>query len=293
VTKLPRGDLKLAVDVAAKDSGKDLRKVDPWLMAMAAEMEALGGQRKIEDISVMLHGANNPAHIEALRRRVSYLALNAGWSAHLGVPGGSVNLAADWSELFRPEPFEKIHTSWNPRSDSADKDGAKEKMLQTWLAGVGRKDGHRLAVLGEDFMYKSNSAVKVLREMSTGSFRGSISEKNRILPTNWIDLVTRNTRREIALIELKVSDAKLDVIAQVLDYALFFRRHHSELIPALQEKLETKFSDRADINCYIVNNRFHAHFDAIGKYYQPRSANSDCRLQFNKVTLGATISLGN
>lgn len=286
------GTLSLSVEVNPKGGGTGLRKVDTWLMVMANCLDGLGGGRRIGDLRITLKGTNDQADLESFRRRISYLALNNGWKSIVTAPGGPLPLAPDWKTLLSPAPNEEIHDNWGQRKDSADKDGAIEKMLQTWLAGEDRKDSRRLAVLGEDFMYGQSTTVKVLREVPTGSFAGPVSKKNRLLPTYWIDLVTQNRRRELALIELKVSDSKLDVIAQALDYALFFRVHRKKLVEVLRKKLSPDLPERPTINCYIVNNRFHEHFDGVGKYYQPRESHEICHFHFKKVLLGATTDLG-
>lgn len=286
----------LAVEVAPRGGGTGLRKVDVWLMAMVSWMEQVNGGREISELIVRLQGSNDARELESFRRRISYLSLNNGWPISIETPKGPLALAGTWSALFKPVDqsgaVESIHMSWKDRSDSADRDGAIEKMLQTWLAGVGRKSSHRLAVLGPDFIYgKKAKAVRVLREFPTGSFSGTIKKHNQVLPTYWVDLVTMNRRRELALVELKVSDSKLDVMAQALDYALFFRRFRVELLPKLREKVDPDLKANAKIACYIANNRFHAHFDAIGRYYQPKDAVPACGFHFKKIILGGTSEL--
>jgi hypothetical protein len=289
-------NLSLAVEVAPRGGGTGLRRVDVWMMAMVAWIEQVQGGRKISELAIDLKGPRDASELESFRRRISYLALNNGWSIAVKTPAGTLPLARTWPALFTPSSVggvtESIHQSWKSRANSADRDGAIEKMLQTWLAGVDRKSSHRLAVLGPDFIYgASGKTTKVVREFPTGSFTGAITKRNRILPTYWVDLVTMNCRRELALVELKISDSKLEVMAQALDYALFFRTFRAELLPVLQERVSPELKEKARIVCYVVNNRFHAHFDAIGPYYRPQASGSSIGFGFKKVVLGGTSDL--
>ena len=289
IEELSRGGMAVRVDVAKGGGGTGLRKVDVWTVAVISELKALGGNREVRELRIALGSTPKKADLESFRRRICYLALNNEWKVDLATPAGPVALISDMETLLNPDPREKVHTTWQQRKDSDDRDGAVEKMLQTWLAGTDRKNNHRLAILGEDFMFSDKEKlVEVLREVPTGAFEGSIRENNRILPTYWIDLVTLNKHRRLAVVELKVSDANLEVMAQALDYALFCRSYWRDLAGPIRERLNLMRKHGMEI--YVVNNRFHPRFDGIGRYYQPRT--DECDFRFKKVVLGGTLILG-
>jgi hypothetical protein len=281
----------VTVVVANNGGGTGLRVVDPWLMAMISELENLDAGRAVKSIVVELGFEPDGASLTSFSRRLSFLALNNNWKASLTVPNGPVSLISNSKDLLKPEPGEILRKTWDKRTDNTDQDGAVEKMLQTWLAGSSRTNNGRLAVLGEDFMYGKRGKAKVEREVPTGSFSEKVRRDTYILPKYWIDLVTLNKWGQLALIELKVSDPKLEVMAQALDYALFTRVHYDGLVPILNRKLGVELKKRPDIVCYVVNNRYHPRFDGIARYYQPRKLKGS-GFSFKKVVLGMTTELG-
>lgn len=204
------------------------------------------------------------------------------------IKGQAVDLCPSIAELLKPGEDEVIHKKWNARNDNPDRDGSIEKMLQTWLAGSARSSGHRLAIFGDDFIYgPKKSPAKVLREIPTGVFSGTIKEDHRILPTYWVDLVTLNRFGHLAVIELKVNDNKLDILAQALDYALFFRTYRSQLFRS--PELEFAQESKGPIEIYLTSNVFHPRFDSAAGHLSPRG--SGWGFRFKKIALGSISEL--
>jgi len=85
-------------------------------------------------------------------------------------------------------------------------------------------------------MLKNKELGRIIREFPTGVFKDTISQNNRILPTEFIDVVTFNKHGNLAVIEIKLNDSQLEVIAQLLDYALFFRCYRDDLLPIIERK---------------------------------------------------------
>ena len=78
--------------------------------------------------------------------------------------------------------------------------------------------------IGKNKSGENKKRYKVEREFPAGVFCEKIKESNRILSTEYVDLVTLNRNGDVAVIELKFDDSRLEVIPQVLNYALFFIR---------------------------------------------------------------------
>ena len=82
--------------------------------------------------------------------------------------------------------------------------------------------------------------------------------------------MTANKNNEIAIIELKFFDnpkvSKLEVVAQLLNYVLFFYSYKKQLLPLLKEHLGCDCEDAA-IKGYIVSNGFHKRFPDVWRYY--------------------------
>ena len=139
-----------------------------------------------------------------------------------------------------------------------------------------RRTNERLALFGRDFVYigklksvKDQDGYKVEREFPTGVFREEVKEANRILPTEFVDLVTLNRYGELAVIEIKFDDPKLEVIPQVLNYALFFHSYRTKLTPLLDKKLACATEGR-NLVTYLVSNTFHDRFESVWPYYTRR-----------------------
>ena len=150
---------------------------------------------------------------EALKRRVSYLAV----ANHLQITllkGSLVDPLYGWTDLTTRPETEKVHSGFKRRSDD-DTPGRLEKDFQTWLFGRGlykkpdigmRRTNERLALFGPDFVgigklksVKRQNGYGVEREFPTGAFNAEVKENNRILPTEFVDLVTLNRNGELAV----------------------------------------------------------------------------------------------
>jgi hypothetical protein len=116
-----------------------------------------------------------------------------------------------------------------------------------------------------------------------------VLEKNRILPTYFTDIVALNKRKELSVIELKLNDPKIEVISQLLDYALFFRGYKDQICRLIRDDLTPHDFEQKPIACYVANNHFHARFNGIIKYYT--SDPTKFGFKFYMITLGATLEL--
>ena len=279
--------------VESRKAGTGLRKVDPWAMAFVDFLEKNGPLQPVIGLRVELDSRPDRSDLESFRRRLSYLALNNEWQVSLIVDRSTENLYRTWDELLSRPANEVVYTEVNRRQDSPDSDGKVEKNFQTWLAGKNRSNNERLAVLGVDFIPDTGGdQAKVLREFPIGAFDLEIREENRLFPTYWIDFVTLNKYRELSLIELKVGDVKLEVMAQALDYALFFSCYRILLAGFLSNHLlepKSPIDPEIPITCYIANNRFHRCFSGIAPYYAPTLEKPP--FSFRRIDLGNTSDL--
>lgn len=283
---IDRDSVSISADSRALDK-RTARRLDPWGLAFLVEAEHRCGIRAAS-ISFTLSGkardterdSRLPPNLEAFRRRVSFLSVNnPGLHFKITIDGEPIDLD-DSSTLFNRPQNETIHERFGSRRDS--RPGRLEKDFQTWLHANDIKDARerdattnvRLAVLGRDFFKLGSKRFGIIREFPTGVFDRSISQKpterSRVLPTEFVDIVTFNKYGQLALVELKLNDSQLEVIAQLLDYSLFFRCYRDKLWPIVVEKLRrTPRSD--DIVCYVVNNHFHKRFDDVLRYYSPKN----------------------
>ena len=226
-----------------------------------------------------------------MKRRLSFLDINNfEQSFELKQNNKSVKLYSKEELINRPAE-EIIRQKINQRSDD-DKPGRIEKDFQTFLFGKGidRNDrtNERLAILGEDFYNLQRKNLGVLREFPTGVFFERILKKNRILPTEFIDIVTLNKWEKLSIIELKVNDPSLEVIAQLIDYALYFTCYQKELKNVIERNSKIRIQDSYEFICYVVNNHFHDRFDQVIQYYSPKYF----KFKIRKITLGYTEIIG-
>jgi len=113
----------------------------------------------------------------------------------------------------------------------------------------------------------------------------SVSTRNQLTPTEFVDIVTLNRRGYLSVIELKLDDPKLEVMSQLLDYALYFACYGDKILNVLNDNSDLRpAKDR--IMCYVVNNRFHPRFDDIFQYYSTKE--KSYKFQIFKVILGDT-----
>lgn len=231
-------------------------------------------------------------HFEALLRRVSYLNLDDRLKVDFVIDGRKQSCYS-LTELIKRPSNEIIRTGYNERSDD-DEPGRLEKDFQAYLFGKGKKGtdrtNERLAILGEDFRDLNRKKVPFTmeREFPTGVFDGKVSANTRILPTNFIDVVSFNKWQKLSLIELKVNDSGLPVISQSVDYALFFASYQRQLWDVLEKKLERR-PKKKEFVLYIANNCFHQRFDDVAKYYSP--AGKQVPFTIKKVVLGGTVEI--
>lgn len=286
---------------------KNFRRVEPWGLAFMQNLRDASGDNIHEIVFKVNCGVlstENPktckhaAHckdfcvnVEALRRRVSFLALNnKGISFTLFVKGEELSLDSSASALFNRPKDEIIRTDYKVHGDK-DKPGRLEKDFQTFLFGKGLNKGgdertnERLAVLGKDFFNLNRKNYALEREFPTGVFKNIKSAQTRVLPTEYIDIVTINKYKLLSIIELKLNDSQLEVISQLLDYALFFRAYIEQLKPVLNKTFGKKIKV-SNIICYVANNSYHPRFNSILKYYS--TENKGYGFELKRIILGET-----
>lgn len=270
VTETENG-FELCIEDAGK-GGNVWKLADPWgFAAFDAVHKSLNAPLSLRFAMRMPSGKEMPKY-EALKRRLSYLAEINNISIILSAGGQEECLYTVEELTVRPE-VEVVRTNFVDRSDE-DTPGRLEKDFQAYLFGKGLygsgeaavRTNERLALFGHDFIGISNKSLAVEREFPTGAFSGAVKESARILPTEYIDLVTMNRFNEIAIIELKFDDAPLEVIAQLLNYALFFHSYKAQLAPLLDKRLHCE-SSGCNIKAYLVSNVFHKRFAAVWPYY--------------------------
>lgn len=282
------------VTMSGKKIQEDARKMDSWGAAFfdLCRKEATTSPSQLVFEITGAIPKNSLPKFEALKRRLSYL--NWGGRVDISFVVDDVKQTLySREELVNRPPIEVIRTNFTKRSDD-DTPGRLEKDFQSYLFGKGKDDNtvrtnERLAILGEDFrdLNRKKEAFVMEREFPTGAFEGEISQATRILPTEYIDVVSFNKWGELALIELKVNDPSLQVIAQSLDYALFFFSYREQLWQLLEKKLRRP--KKRKIVLYIANNCFHTRFDDVAKYYS--SSGKSVTFDIKKVVLGHTASI--
>ena len=261
---------------------KATRRLDPWGLAFLIEVKRQCGI-KANSITFAISGKTAEIerggrlvpNLEAFRRRVSFLSINnPDLHFRITINGGLLGLDDSYMLFNRPEN-EMIHERIDSEAQG-NKPGRLEKDFQTWLSAndIDDETNVRLAVLGEHFFKLEKRNLGVIREFPTGVFDRNISQKptnrSRILPTEFVDIVTLNKYGQLAIVELKLNDSQLEVIAQLMDYSLFFRCYRDKLWPIMAEKLGTTPKGN-DIICYVVNNYFHKRFDDVLRYYRPKN----------------------
>lgn len=256
----------------AKEDDNVWKLADPWGFAAFDEVK-----KKLKPHISLRFAMRKPADkdrpsYEALKRCLSYLALANNISITL-TAGEKEERLYTLTEL-KDRKGEVVRESFKDRSD-ADTPGRLEKDFQAYLFGKGlyengAEDGRtneRLALFGPDFSDIKKQGFLVEREFPTGAFAKEVKENNRILPTGLIDLVTINKNKEIAIIELKFDGQPLlDVISQLLDYALYFYSYKAQLAPLLDERLQCD-SRNLGIKAYLVSNTFHWRFKDVWPFY--------------------------
>lgn len=284
---------KIVISTTENADKKVLKKIDPWGFAFLGEVRNIVCNKSLEMKFSLCNSSVEAFAYESLKRRLSYLAFANDLTITLEKNGISDPLHTMTELTNRPDD-EKVRSDFKPRGDDDDA-GRLEKDFQTYLFGKGlhndpeiMKDrtNERLALFGPDFIrvgkIKKNDdrkGYRVEREFPTGAFREKKGNNNRILPTEYVDLVTMNRNGDLSLIELKFDDPKLEVIPQVLNYALFFHAYRRQLTPLIDAKLGYSTA-KCNIVTYLISNMFHDKFDKVFPFYAKGP------LSLKKVILG-------
>lgn len=279
----------LTLYLNGKPNKKSLRGLDPWgLVLLAYHL------RKGDMVKRIVFSVKSSENIETFVRRVSFLAVNnTAFNFSVEVDGKEKRLYSR-NELFTRPTTEVIRKTIKEGTDK-DRAGRVEKDLQTFLFGKGKnnKDGRtneRLAIFGEDFFKLKSKKLPILREFPTGVFLGKKSKSSRILPTDFVDIVTLNKNRQLSLIEIKVNDSQLEVISQILDYTLFFKCYFKQLLCLLNSHGIQNVKDANDFVCYVANNHFHPQFETIMKFYATKGKGYGFNMK--QIVLGDTRDMG-
>ena len=286
----------LRAQLVGKFDKQDFRRFDPWTLAVLAEVQERC-KVKITNVTFFI-SQKEPTdkrfmlNFEALKRRISFLNINnEDLQLELFLNEKKIDLY-DKKSLFNRSNNEIIRSTISKRSED-NESGLLEKAFQSFLYGKGLKTrtNDRLAILGEDFYQMKGKDVGILREFPTGVFDKKVADSTRIMPTEMVDLVTLNKWGNLSVIELKLDNSELEVISQILDYALYFACYRNLLIkiPNITETFDVKTIQKADIFCYVVNNYFHPRFDNILRFYKTK--NKGYGFVLKKIVLGETTEI--
>lgn len=283
------------IEKAEKSFPKTLRQFDSWGIAFLSESKTIDNSQ-VDSLIFNLNADerfihDNDIYIEAFVRRVSYLALNNS-EINFGFKiNGGVRHIYDFDELFVRNSSEVLRSLVRDRSDD-DKPGRIEKDFQAFLFGKGKDEesrtNERLAVLGADFYKLQKNEFGIEREFPTGVFSNIVSKDTRVLPTEYVDIVTINKYGELSVIELKINDSQLEVISQLLDYSLYFSRYFEDIKGLLNKGFKNLKAGK-NICCYVANNHYHQKFDNILEFYSPKVDRIPFKMK--KITLGYTFEL--
>jgi ribonuclease J len=268
------------------------KRIDPWGFAFLNKVIELTDKPIKLKFTVRTPTTKaDTLQYEAMKRRLSYLSIANNLNILLESNDLIDKLYTMDQLLNRPEN-EIVRAEYGKRGHD-DTAGRLEKDFQTYLFGKGKESdsdiertNERLALFGKDFVRigkiksgEEQTPYNVEREFPTGVFSGEVKESNRLLPTEFVDLVTFNRDGNLAIIELKFDDPKLEVISQVLNYALFFMSYRRKLTPLLDVRLKRK-TENAKLVTYLVSNTFHNNFKKVWSYY------SSGDLQLKQVVMG-------
>ena len=260
------------ITIGLRDNrAKDFRRMEAWGLAYVVYLLDEIKVKRVSSIKYYVGKKTMSPALESFRRRISYLQL-INPKLHFAVILSGEALKLDQGkEMWRPESGAVITTLLKVRGAGVGKARRMEKELQDHIGSY--PDNIGLSLLGDEFLNKRRR-YGLLREVPTGVFHTSISRRNRILPTYFMDFLSFNKRGNIAVIELKVNDAKLEVICQLLDYALFATRYKKELIQLIKNNMgKGQFPPKVEkcgIDAYVVNNHYHPRFDKVAEYYSPK-----------------------
>lgn len=291
-------DLMVNTAIITSKSRINLRKMDPWALCYKEFLEE--HNYVVHKIQLVLQSNSiySAPEFESFKRRISFLRLNNPGLDFEILKSNSPVVLYNLNDLLNRPKIEIINPKLNDRN-AKDVPGRLEKDFQAFIFGGTLLDPNnpsidyagiyrRLGVLGQDF-YSLKNSFKVLREFPTGIYKRLVSKNNRILPTYFTDIVTFNKRKELAVIELKLNDSKIEVISQLLDYALFFRAYKTQICPLIKDQYCPANFEKKSIACYVANNRFHLKFNGIKKYY--RSDHARFGFKIHMIYLGVTETL--
>jgi len=294
--KATEGDNVVEVTVGDARSAKDgfWKRIDPWGFAFFHKVEEITKNaitKKPVRLTFSLRSPGTPLaewQYEALKRRVSYLAE----ANHLQIAllkGDSEDRLYTFEELKKRPDTERVHRDFRYRGVD-DKTHGLEKDFQKYLAGWGlpkksdfRLTNERLALFGRDFVHIGKVKSGVVKEFPTGAFKDEVTRINTLLSTEFVDLVTLNKHGDLAVIEIKFDDVNLEVISQVLNYALFFHSYRIQLTHLLDDKLACATAGRKLVT-YLVSNTFHNKFKSVWPYYSQHGPNP--QLDIRQVIMG-------
>jgi hypothetical protein len=289
-------DGKTVTTQLLKADKNSFRQFDPWTLAFACFAED-SLKSKVSSITfqisskIQIPDSNNFSQFfEAFKRRVSFLKINntaLNMDFDIILDNRLVKLY-DEKSLFNRPSNEVIHTDIVDRDDK-DKPGRLKKVFQAFLYGkdLPVRTNDRLAILGEHFLNVKSKNLEILREFPTGVFDKKIKENSRIMMTDYVDLVSINKFGRLSVIELKVDDnALLELISQVLDYALFFSCYSGRLLKTgtIKDTLNNSII-KEGIDCYAAANYFHPKLNKIWPYYH---TGDKYNFKLYRVLLGQT-----
>jgi len=276
-----------------KISKETFHQFDPWTLAFVCEAEEKL-QSKILTITFKVNSSssdsdNCKAYFEAFKRRVSFLQINnlaCPLKCNVVLDGKEEKLYTE-KELFNRPSSEVIRTD-DIKERQDNKPGSMEKVFQTFLSGGNNpvRKNDRLAILSDHFLNVKSKDLCILREYPTGVFNKQKSKATRILMTDFVDFISINKHGNLSIIELKVdNNSPLELVSQILDYALFFACYKDQLLKTDTFKPWISDIRNPEIFCYAVANYFHPRFDSILSYYH---TGGKYNFELYKVILGKT-----
>jgi hypothetical protein len=262
-----------SIELKSDANKKNLKQLDPWALVFVAELEEETGITINKICFSLPSSIQNSLELEAFKRRISFLNFNNPNIIFLIKLGDKILELYSQDQLFNRPSNEILRNEIVKRNDE-DEPGRLEKDLQAFLFGKGlgyetssERTNERLAIFGEDFFQLKRKDFKIIREFPTGVFKDKKTRASQLLSAEYIDIISLNRYGNLAVIELKIDDSKLEVISQILNYSLFFRSYRDILIPQIEAELG-KIAKKDNIFCYVVNNRYHPRFAKIKKFYQ-------------------------